>query len=143
MRTYPMDHGWTIHLPEDWQATYDREAGAFVFFPKGSAMTLYCTVYHGEKQGRPVPAEIMEAAYLQSIPAGAVPFDAEALSPEGFDVKGFSITEEREGKSTLVRLLGFYGPGELLSVGVYGRSEEDCRQALALLRGLGRQSGDL
>lgn len=136
MGMYQMDHGWSITVPEDWTAAYDKEAGAFVFYPEGSAMTLYFSPYHGEKQGRLAPAEIMEAAYLQSVPANAVPFDTKAFQLENYTVKGFSVTEEKGGKRTFVRLLGYYGPGELLSVGVYGRSEEECDRAVEMLSGL-------
>lgn len=140
MAEYQMDHGWRIAVPEDWTGAYDEESGAFILYPEGGAMTLYFTPYHGEKQGKLAPAEMMEAAYLQSIPAGAVPFDTGAFQLEGFAVKGFTITEEKGGKRTFVRLLGYYGQGELLSVGVYGRSEEDCNQALELLRSLEKDS---
>ncbi len=123
-------------MPEGWAAAYDEETGAYLLYPEDGSMTLYFTPYHAEKEGRLAPREIMEAACLQSIPAGARPLDTTAFRLDGLSVKGFAVTEEKGGKRTFVRLVGYYGPGELLSVGVYGRTEEECERAMELLKGL-------
>ena len=136
MKRYEMDHGWSIPVPEGWATAYDQETGAYLLYPEDSGMTLYLTPYHAEKEGRLAPGEIMEAAYLQSVPAGARSLDTTAFQLNGFSVKGFAVTEEKGGKRTFVRLVGYYGPGELLSVGVYGRTEEECERAMELLKGL-------
>lgn len=36
------------------------------------------------------------------------------------------------------RLIGYYGPGELLSVGIFGTSEEECDRAAGMLDQLQR-----
>lgn len=139
MKRYELDQGWSIPVPEGWVTGYDKEAGAYLLYPEDGAMTLYLTPYHAEKEGRLAPGELMEAAYLQSIPAGAVPLDTAAFRLDGLTVKGFADTPKKDGKRAFVRLLGYYGPGELLSVGVYGRTEEECEKALELLKGLRKE----
>lgn len=136
MKRYEMDYGWSIPAPEGWVAARDQQTGAYLLYPEDSSMTLYLTPYHAEKEGRLAPGEMMEAAYLQSVPAEACPLDTTAFRLDGLSVKGFTITEEKGGKRTFVRLVGYYGPGELLSVGVYGRTEEECERAMELLKGL-------
>ena len=55
---------------------------------------------------------------------------------ENMTIKVFTFTEEKGGERTFVRLIGYYGPGELLSAGVYGRTEAECERAMELLKSL-------
>lgn len=138
MRMYQMDRGWYLSVPDHWIAERDSQDGHYLFYPPDSDLTLHATPFHGEYQGQPAPGELMAGAFLQGIPKGAVPLDKLACRLEKFCVKGFAFTQKEEGKKVFRRLVAYYGPGELLSVGIFGTSEQECDKALDLLRDLRR-----
>jgi len=135
---YEMAHGWYISVPDDWAAEQDSVDGHYLFYPQDSDLTLHFTPFHVERQGQPAPAELMIGAFLRGIPEDAVPLDKLACHLGNFYVKGFAFARMEEGQRVYRRLVGYYAPGELMSVGIFGTSEQECDKALELLRGLGR-----
>lgn len=138
MKTYPMEPGWYFRVPDDWTAERDSQDGHYLFYPPDSDLTLHFTPWKVEKEGKPAPAELMMGAFLQGIPEDAAPLDKPACRLENYDVKGFAFARKERGRKVFRRLIGYYGPGELLSVGIFGTSETECDRAVEMLRGLGR-----
>ncbi len=136
MRTYQMDQGWYFAVPDDWAAERDSQDGHYLFYPPDSDLTLHFTPWRVEKEGQPAPAELMIGAFLRGIPEDAVPLNKTACRLENFYVKGFAFARKERGQKVFRRLIGYYGPGELLSVGIFGTSETDCDRAVGMLAGL-------
>ena len=101
-----------------------------------SDLTLHMTPWRVAKDGQPAPAEVMMGAFLRGIPEDAVPISGLACRLENFAVKGFAFWRKEQGQRVYWRLIGYYKPGELLSVGIFGTLEQECDQALELLAGL-------
>jgi len=133
-----MDGGWYFTVPDDWAAEQDSQDRHYLFYPPDSDLTLHFTPFRVERQGQPAPAEVMAGAFLQGIPEDAVPLDQLACHLVHFDVKGFAFARKERGKKVYRRLVGYYAPGELMSVGIFGTSERECDKALALLQDLRR-----
>ena len=136
MRMYQMDHGWYFGVPDNWTAERDSEDGHYLFFPPDSDLTLHFTPWRVEKEGQPAPAELMIGAFLRGIPEDAAPLDKPACHLENFHVKVFAFSRKERGKKVFRRLVAYYAPGELLSVWIFGTSEQECDQALEMLAGL-------
>lgn len=134
MKAYDLPCGWSIAIPEDWQAEYDRASGQCIFFPNDSDLTLRITPFHAERDGVPAPAQVMEKAFVQSVPPSAVPRDAAEYSLSGFAAKMYENAVP-EGVATVCTIyVGYYAAGELLSVSVWGTDKAECGQALDILK---------
>ncbi len=136
MGTYQMEQGWCFTAPDGWIAQQDSVDRHYLFYPKDSDLTLHITPWRVEKDGQPAPAEVMMGAFLRGIPEDAVPISGLACRLENFAVKGFAFWRKEQGQRVYWRLIGYYKPGELLSVGIFGTLEQECDQALELLAGL-------
>ncbi len=138
MRVFQMDHGWYFSVPDNWTAERDSQDGHYLFYPSDSDLTLHFTPWRVEKEGQPAPAEWMLGAFLRGMPEDAANIDKLACQLDKFDVKEFAFSQEERGQKVFQRLIGYYGPGELLSVGIFGTSEEECDRAVGMLDQLQR-----
>ena len=135
MKRHTVDN-WTVEFPDRWLTEQDQADGHWMFYPPDSPLTVHVTPFRLEKDGIPAPPEVARAVYLQSLKeTGGSPWLWPL--PAGFTGESFE-DEAEEGGKTICRLcLGVYGPGELLSVNIYGDTREECRQAMDCFRTLG------
>ncbi len=138
MNIYKLPCDWLISIPTDWQFEYDEYDGQCVFFPKDSDLTIRITPFHAAKDNVPASAEIMENAYIKSIPKSAKLRDANSMILNGFKVKMYENTLIENHKTVYVIYVGYYSAGELLSVSVWGTNKAECEQALNILRTIKR-----
>lgn len=136
MRMYQMNGGWYFPVPDNWTAERDSVDGHYLFYPPDSDLTLHFTSFYVEDHGQPLPAETMIGVFLRGIPKGAVPMARLACHLDRYAVKGFAFSQKEQGKRVYRRLIGYYGPGELLSVGIFGTSARECDGAVKMLSGL-------
>ena len=134
MKTYKLPCDWQISIPHNWQGEYDKEDGQCVFYPDNSDLTIRITPFHAERDGVPAPIEVMENAYIRTIPMSAKLRDAHLLNPDGFTVRMYEGTLLEEGKRVYVIYIGYYSAGELLSINVYGTNKTECEQALNIIK---------
>ncbi|MCI9194825.1 MAG: hypothetical protein HFF14_04550 [Angelakisella sp.] len=138
MRLYQMDHGWYFSVPDNWTAERDSQDGHYLFYPPDSDLTLHFTPWQVEREGEPAPAELMIGAFLRGMPEDAKPMDKLACHLNRFDVKGFAFSRKRKGQRVFQRMVGYYAPGALMSVGIFGTWEQECDRAVTMLDQLQR-----
>jgi len=134
--------GWAVEFPDRWLTERDGVDGHWLFYPPDSPLTVHVTPFRFEKEGVPAPAEVAEAVFRESLRrSGAGSGEPEGWTwplPAGFAGECFAGAAEEDGKRICRLCLGFYGPGELLSVNIYGETREECRQAMDYFRTLTR-----
>lgn len=136
MITYRLPCDWEISTPDDWQGEYDKKSGQCVFYPQNSDLTIRITPFHAEKDGIPAPAEVMENAYRNTIPASAMERDANSYPLNGFAAKMYQYAWMENHSAVHVISVGYYAAGELLSVSIWGTSKAACENCLDLLQTL-------
>jgi len=133
VKRYPVGN-WALTFPDSWCTERDLVDGHWLFYPPDSSLTVHVTPFQFAKDGLPPPAEAVRAVFHASLgqndPGMGQPAAWPWPLPQGFSGEVFTSTV-REGDQDLCRLsLGFYGPGELLSVNIYGETEEESRRAM-------------
>ena len=112
-----------------------------MLYPSQGELTVRITPFHAEKSGKPAPAKVMEQAFLQTIPPQAVVMKPEGYRLAGFRVRFFENRETEGGQNMHHIYAGYFAKGELLSVNVFGRSREECMEALDILQTLQKRGG--
>lgn len=136
MIAYQMPGGWQISFPKDWSYENEVERGQSIFYPSNSDLTIRITPFHAERQGTLEPAEVMEAAFIATVPAAASPLELGEYTAENYTVKAFENTETENGKQVFRIAMGCYTAGELLSIHIFSTSKDECRNALTVLKTL-------
>ena len=132
--------GWKLSAPLDWRQE-EGDGGETVLYPSQGELTVRITPFHAEKSGKPAPAKVMEQAFLQTIPPQAVVMKPEGYRLAGFRVRFFENRETEGGQNMHHIYAGYFAKGELLSVNVFGRSREECMEALDILQTLQKREG--
>ena len=140
MIDYTMLCGWKISFPEKWIYEDDTESGQNIFYPPDSDLTIRITPFHAEKQGLAAPIEVMEEAFLRSVPKSAIPSEIKEYELNNFSVKSFENIETQNGNTVFRIMVGYYASGELLSINIFGTSKVECNQALVHLKTLQRDT---
>ena len=72
LKTYNLDFGWEIAVPENWDMD-KKETGSYIFFPEDpeDETTLYASVLHSETNLGLTPERIMKETFEKSIPENA------------------------------------------------------------------------
>lgn len=122
-KTYKLDFGWEISVPEGWMME-KKEPGSFFFYPDDpeDETTIYASALHAEDHQVLTPEYVMRAAFEKSIPESAqevgiiTSVHCKAyfnLNPDGSYMIG----------------AGFFTDGDLLSLNVYALDEAKARAA--------------
>ncbi len=136
MKKYTVD-GWAVDFPGRWLTERDEVDGHWLFYPPDSTLTVHVTPFRLAREGIPVPAETARAVYRRSLgETGGSPWPWPL--PTGLAGETFDSAVEEGGKTICRICMGFYGPGELLSVNIYGDTREECRQAMDHFKTLSR-----
>lgn len=120
MKTYRLDFGWEIDIPEEW--THEvQEKGVDMFYPPNDTTTVYASVFTACRNGdgEKAPAEILEDFFVKSLSASdpeEIPFGVEGLGCRAF----FCV--DKEGVYRIA--VGVFTVGNLLSLNVYSESED-------------------
>lgn len=138
MAVYHFPYNWKLSIPDGWHGEYDEESGQCVFYPDDSDLTLRVTPFHIGKDGVPAPAEVIETAYLNTIPTLAEEREATLCCPDGFTVKMYEDTLRQNHRTIHVFYIGYYAAGELLSVSIWGTNRQECTDALEILQTIAR-----
>ena len=134
MKTYRLPCDWQISTPDNWQGEYEEDDGQCVFYPDNSDLTVRITPFQAAKDGAPAPMEVMENAYIRTIPASAKLRDVNLHAPAGFAVRMYENTAAEEDKTVYVIYAGYYRAGDLLSVSIWATDKMECEQTLDILR---------
>ena len=102
--------------------------------PDDSDLTIRITPFQAAKDGVPAPMEVMENAYIRTIPASAKLRDVNLHVPDGFAVKMYENTVTEEDKTVYVIYAGYCLAGELLSVSIWATDKTECEQTLDILK---------
>lgn len=138
MAAYSLPCSWKISIPDSWRGEYDEPSGQCVFYPPSGDLTLRITPFHAERDGVPAPAEVMEKAYLHTIPASAAVRDAKLCRPDGFTARMYEDTLRQDHRTVHVFYIGYYAAGELLSVSIWSTSKRECKDTLKILQTITR-----
>ena len=123
LRSYKMDFGWEIGIPEEWIAE-KKEEGSYIFYPNvpDDETTIYATALHSEDHKTLTPEYVMRDAFEKSIPENA----QEVSIITSVHCKAFFLIDA----NGVYRIgAGFFTDGDLLSLNVYSKSEEKARAA--------------
>lgn len=134
MNIYKLSCDWQIAMPDKWQGEYDKDNGQYVFYPDNSDLTIRITPFHAERDGVLAPIEVMEDAYIRTIPVSAKLRNANLFNLDGFEVKMYEDTFIEGSNMIYVVYVGYYSAGELLSISVWGTNKVECEQALNILK---------
>lgn len=134
MPTYGLPCDWQISIPDTWQGEYDGESGQCVFYPDNSDLTMRITPFQVERDGVFAPAEVMERAYINTIPKSAIARDVNPYNLDGFAARMYESTLIEENQTVYVIHIGYYATGELLSINIFGANKTECEQALDILK---------
>ncbi|GEM_PF-6076830 len=124
LKNFKLDFGWEIAVPENW-IMEKRETGSYIFYPEDpeDETTLYASVFHSETDLELTPERIMKETFEKSIPENA----QEINVITDLHYKAFSLS----GADGVYRIgAGFFTGGELLSLNVYTKDEENAREAV-------------
>lgn len=134
MNTYKLPCDWQISIPDNWQGEYNKDNGQCVFYPDNSDLTIRITPFHAERDGVLAPIEVMENAYIRTIPISAKLRNVDSFILNKFEVRMYEDTLIEENKTIYVVYVGYYSTGELLSISVWGTNKTECEQALNILK---------
>lgn len=71
MNSYKLLFDWQISMPDNWQGEYDKKSSQYIFYPDNSDLTIRITPFHAERDGILAPREVMEDAYIRTVPVSA------------------------------------------------------------------------
>lgn len=96
MNSYKLLFDWQISMPDNWQGEYDKESGQYIFYPDNSDLTIRITPFHAERDGILAPREVMEDAYIRTVPVSARQRNLDFYIPSGFEAKIYDdvLTED-------------------------------------------------
>lgn len=134
-KEHDLSLGWSISVPGNWKRE-EGDGGETVLYPPKSELTVRITPFHTEKSGKPAPAKVMEQAFLQTIPSGAAGMKPEGYGLAGFRSRFFENRETGEGAPMCHIYAGYFAKGELLSANIFGRSREECVEAMEVFQTL-------
>ena len=120
MKTYQIEFGWEIDLPEDWISDTGKN-GAYMYYPPNDTTTMYATVFTaaGKDGGQPAPAEVLEEFYVKSLGAcnaEEIPFKV----GNGLGCRAFYCVDDKNIHRIAA---GIFTAGNLLSLNVYSESK--------------------
>lgn len=136
MKEYQLGFGWKISFPEKWVYEYHEGSKQNIFCTPGSDLIIRINAFHLDRYGEPVPIEAMENAYTHTISTYTEPFNVDEYKLSGFSIKGFAYEVSEDDKMVFRKSVGYYAPGELLSVNIAASSEDECKSALEFLHSL-------
>lgn len=121
MKTYRIEFGWEMELPEDWIHEIG-ERGVYMFYPPNDSTTVYASVFTAGRNGdgEPAPAEILEDFFVKSLAA----CNAEEIPLEvggGLGCRAFCCVDD---KGVYRISVGVFTVGNLLSLNVYSERED-------------------
>lgn len=134
MKTYKLPCDCQISIPDNWQGEHDQDNGQCVFYPDNSDLTIRITPFHAERDGVLAPIEVMENAYIRTIPISAKLREVNSLNLDGFVTRMYEDTLIEESKTVYVVYIGYYSTGKLLSINIFGTNKTECEQALNILK---------
>lgn len=139
MRNFQLSCGWEIAFPGEWKHEIRKEDGEEMFYPPDHEdLTVRVMVFHAEKEGVLAPAEIMESAFVHTMPIGAVPKELSGFAPEGFSAKGCEAIQKKNGEKVYQFCVGCYLEGELLIYNTFCTDKKEGEGALMYLETLRR-----
>ncbi len=138
MQTYNLPCDWQISIPDNWKGEYNEETGQCVFYPDNSDLTIRITPFHAERDGILAPVEVMENAYINTIPASAISRDANPHSLVGYAARMYESTLIEDNQTVYVIYIGYYAIGELLSINIFGTNKTECEHALDIIKTIKR-----
>ena len=133
MNSYKLLFDWQISMPDNWQGEYDEENGEYIFYPNSSDLTIRITPFRAEREGMLAPREVMEEAYIRTVPASARQRNFDFYIPSGFEAKIYDEELTEDSSTICVVYVGYYSAGELLSISVWSTNKDEGEQALNIL----------
>ena len=133
MNSYKLLFDWQISMPDNWQGEYDKESGQYIFYPDNSDLTIRITPFHAERDGILAPREVMEDAYIRTVPVSARQRNLDLYIPSGFEAKIYDDVLTEDSNTIYVVYVGYYSAGELLSISVWSTNRDEGEQALNVL----------
>ena len=121
MKTYQIEFGWEIDIPEDWIHEIG-ERGVYMYYPPNDSTTMYASVFTaaGNGDGQAAPAEVLEDFYVKSLNtcnAEEIPLKV----GEGLGCRAFFCVDDKK----IYRIAaGVFTVGNLLSLNVYSESKD-------------------
>lgn len=110
MNTYKLPCDWQISIPDNWQGEYNKDNGQCVFYPDNSDLTIRIMPFHAERDGVLAPIEVMENAYIRTIPISAKLRNVDSYILNKFEVRMYEDTLIEENKTIYVVYVGYYSP---------------------------------
>lgn len=123
LRSYKLDFGWEIGLPEGW-IMEKKGQGSYIFYPDdpNDETTMYASAFHAEHQRMLAPEHSMRETFERSIPENAQ--EVEIMTSD--HCKAFFVL----GTDGSYRIgAGFFTDGDMLSLNVYAEDEDKARAA--------------
>ena len=103
------------------------------FYPNSSDLTIRITPFRAEREGMLAPREVMEEAYIRTVPASARQRNLDFYIPSGFEAKIYDEELTEDSSTICVVYVGYYSAGELLSISVWSTNKDEGEQALNIL----------
>lgn len=122
-KTYKLDFGWEITVPEGW-IMEKRAEGSCIFYPDDpeDESTIYVPALHSEDHKLLSTDSLLKSVFERGIPENSTPLRI----PTNLDCTAFT----QLGRDGVFRIgAGFYTEGELLSLNVYAKSEQKAYEA--------------
>ena len=133
MNSYKLLFDWQISMPDNWQGEYDKESSQYIFYPDNSDLTIRITPFHAERDGILATREVMEDAYIRTVPVSARQRNLDFYIPSGFEAKIYDDVLTEDSNTIYVVYVGYYSAGELLSISVWSTNRDEGEQALNVL----------
>ncbi|WP_313133265.1 hypothetical protein [Anaerocolumna sp.] len=133
---YQMPCGWQVSFSSNWIHKEEEDGGENIFYTPDSNLTIRITSFHAEKQGILAPIEVMENAFMRTIPKSANPKEIIQYTLDGFYSKAFEDIYTENGTLVYRTCICYYAAGELLSINVFSTSKEEGENSLSFLKTL-------
>ena len=85
------------------------------------------------RDGILAPREVMEDAYIRTVPVSARQRNLDFYIPSGFEAKIYDDVLTEDSNTIYVVYVGYYSAGELLSISVWSTNRDEGEQALNVL----------
>ena len=103
------------------------------FYHNSSDLTIRITPFRAEREGMLAPREVMEEAYIRTVPASARQRNLDFYIPSGFEAKIYDEELTEDSSTICVVYVGYYSAGELLSISVWSTNKDEGEKALNIL----------